>query len=149
MITVKFDTAEATKKLFLFPKEVEVGINNGLKKCAVAVEGSAKMEAPVGVSGHLRSGIKTHLIPFIAKVVPTVEYADDVHEGTPPHLITGSDFESLKNWASKKGVNVYAVRNSIKMYGTKANPFMERAVEKEQENFQDYFEQELTKVLLK
>jgi len=50
-----------------------------------------------------------------------LKYGVYLDKGTNPHM---PPVNSLRKWAAKKGLNVWAVAMSIKKYGTKPHPFI-------------------------
>ena len=64
----------------LNPKIVR-GMADAIKKSALTIEGASKINAPVD-TGRLRASILTEVHSNYAEVMPTVDYAVYVHEGT-------------------------------------------------------------------
>jgi len=103
-----------------------------VKEASTIVWGAAIKETPVGATGQLRKGIRRNLYPNKATILPSVNYADPVHEGSKGHAIPVAAMQkggSLYRWAKQRGLNPYAVAHKIKQRGTKANPFFTRAVD--------------------
>lgn len=119
------------------PSTIRDQIQKALNTSVILVERNAKLEAPVGVTGHLKSRMRHSVAPFRGTVEPTVKYAFGVHEGTKPHWVA---IDSLEKWAKRKGINPYALQKSIAKKGTKANPFMERAAKKSESKVQITFQ---------
>lgn len=109
-----------------YPAIAEARINPAIARSLVRVLASEKQTAPFGVSGRLRDDWKIENGRFEGKLQSNVPYATAVHEGTMPHFVSG---ETLAPWAKKKGLNPWAVANSIKKKGTKANPFFKKAID--------------------
>lgn len=66
-------------------------------------------------------------LPLWAKTGTNVDYASDVHFGTPPHHVDPSE---LDPWAKHKGIRGggHAASNWIAERGTKANPWLDEAL---------------------
>lgn len=91
----------------------------------------AKDEAPTGKTGNLKQQIRVQQSREISgrftkgyDVVSNADYSVYVHEGTRPHTITGNPLLSFF-WPVAGSVIVV---HSVQHPGTKANPFMARAV---------------------
>lgn len=81
-ISVKIEGLEEFQKLMAqMPDRVQKGLSEAIKKSIFLIEGQAKQNAPVD-TGRLRASILTELHPLTASVMPTVNYAIYVHEGT-------------------------------------------------------------------
>lgn len=68
---------------------------------------------------------------------PRSKYAYWVHIGSGPHW---APIKYLEGWAKRHGINPYALQKSIAKKGTKANPFLQKAVDKAQPNINRRFE---------
>lgn len=113
----------------LSPKMVGHVLGQAIKRSgAILSENTNTDTVPYGVSGFLIQRFATKYGLLSVSWAPHVKYAADVEFGTGPHKIPygSSDFASLTAWCLEKGLNPYAVRNSIAIHGTKANPYMER-----------------------
>ncbi len=91
------------------------------------LEANLKKEAPKGMTGllqaawtNLRSG------PGEYTITSMVEYSAYVNDGTRPHI---APKEAIMEWAEFRGLPWYPIWRSIAMRGTKANPFVDRAIE--------------------
>lgn len=109
-----------------FPRIAAEHVTKGIGLSLSAIQGQAKREAPYGVSALLRNNWVQNVAPLRGALRSGQEYATDVHEGTRPHYVSPKE---LAPWAAKKGLNPYAVSKSIQRKGTKANPFLKRAVD--------------------
>jgi hypothetical protein len=71
---------------------------------------------------------------LIHEIAPTVNYALDIEEGTPPHKV--NDMQSLSDWARKKlgvsaselGKATYFISKKIEDEGTDPQPFWYPAI---------------------
>lgn len=106
--------------------------------------------------GILAQSIRRDLNPHFAKIGPTVKYAAYLH-GDPnssathsePHYIPVREAQAggtLYRWATKHGMNPYAVRAAIAKRGTKFQPFLTRTLKETEGDVQKYFEAALEKI---
>ena len=108
------------------------------------VERFAKRTAPVD-QGSLRQSIGTNVSGISAEVVAGAKYAPFVEFGRKPG--TQPPIQNLERWANKRGIDPFVVARSIGRYGTKAQPFMHPALEKNRRNIIIEFEQALRKTI--
>ncbi len=105
----------------------ELGI--AIKSVVEKLENDAKREAPVNKQsggGNLRQSIRGRMTGAASgKIEVGVGYGVFVHEGTKPHTIRVSRRRVLAN---RRTGNIFG--KVVKHPGTKANPFLTRAVEK-------------------
>lgn len=147
MKTIKIEIEGLNKLKTAFRKSPEIvrdQIQKAITQSIFLVHREAKLEAPVGVTGHLRSRMGKQITPFRGVIGPTVEYGLFVHEGTSPHW---TSVKNLEKWANKKGINPFALQRSIARKGTKANPFMTRAVDQSEGKVQEFFQLAIDNVL--
>lgn len=116
-------------------------LDRSIKKSVILLQRYAMEETPVD-EGRLRSWFQTELKPFYWRVFNPVEYAIFVHEWTKPHKAPRNNIEAraLRHW-----LNPWSVWISIMRKWTKANPFMERAVERWEEQVDEIFSKEIDK----
>ena len=105
----------------------ELGV--AVRKVLIKLDTDAKKEAPVNRQsggGHLRQSIR-HFItgPASGKVEVGADYGIFVHEGTRPHTIRAINKKVLAN---KRTGQFFG--KVVKHPGTRANPFLKRAVDK-------------------
>jgi hypothetical protein len=90
-------------------------------------------------TGGLRNSMKkvgTQDNGLIHEIAPTVHYALDIEEGTPPHKIASGEYGDLSDWVRKKlgvsgnevGRATYYVSKKIAEEGTDAQPFWFNAI---------------------
>jgi len=72
-------------------------------------------------SGELKNSIKFKLKDH-KLVLSIAEHAIYLDKGTRPHM---PPVDSIRKWASSKGLNPWAVAMNIKKYGTEAHPFLD------------------------
>lgn len=104
------------------PREVSRILEDATKEAGKEVFRTAVKEAP-HFTGNLQRSMHMEYSPIQVSVEPRAEYAEGVEFGTRPHEVSGRE---LMAWAGRKGLNPWAVANSIKKKGTRANPFMGR-----------------------
>ena len=82
----------------------------------------------------LRNGYREIFSGLRGELVNTKSYARWVHEGRKPGKMPPMSAISL--WARRKRIDVppFVIARSIARKGTKANPFLKRAMEKEDSN---------------
>jgi len=147
MIAIEIKGLDKLKKLADdFPAISEKHINRGIARALIRIQDAAKRGAPFGTSGNLRQNWILQMGRFKGSLASGAKangypYGTSVEYGTRPHSINVSSNEPFKLWAQRKGLNPYAVANSIKKKGTKANPFFQRAVDEQEEAVDEEFEQ--------
>lgn len=119
-----------------FPDIAEPYFNQAISKALARILGAEKTEAPFGVSGILRDNWQLTTGRFTGQIVSMAPYAAAVHEGTAPHM---PPVDAITPWANKRGISPWAVAMSIKKKGTKANPFLTRAINDVEDNISDDF----------
>lgn len=112
-----------------YPAISEKFVNTAISRSLLRILAQEKLEAPFGMSGILRDNWATQLGRFTGSIKALAPYAAYVHFGTRPHMPPVS---AIEPWAKKHGLNPWAVAKSIAKKGTKANPFLQRAVDKTQ-----------------
>ena len=122
----------------------EIGV--AVERVLVKLENEAKKEAPVNKQsggGSLRQSIKHFMIGQAGgKVEVGAPYAIFVHEGTRPHTI---QVVNKKVLANKRTNQIFG---KVVMHpGTKANPFLQRAVDSQQEFINNEFVKAVQRVL--
>lgn len=123
------------------PKVVSGELNVGIKKATILLQGEARKEAPVK-TGFLRNRITSQTMPLKGIIRSRAPYSIFVHEGTRPHII-----EVRRKRVLSDGSNIFGTR--VRHPGTKANPFMERAVKKGQNRVDRIFEMAMNNVVNK
>lgn len=120
------------------PEEITKAASIAIQKSIFRVEREAKKQAPVNKQsggGNLRQSISARMIGTLRGVVRVgAEYAEYVHEGTRPHVITAKTKKTLAN--RRTGQMFGCV---VHHPGTKANPFLDRAVKASEEFIQSEF----------
>lgn len=133
-----------TKLVERFPATTEKYVGTAIQRSLTRIFGAEKTEAPFGVSGLLRDNWKIMVGRFEGSLTALAPYASAVEDGTRPHM---PPVKELEAWAKKKGINPWAVAMSIKKKGTKANPFLQRAVDSTKDGIEKEFEDALNGAL--
>lgn len=131
MISFKIDSSEVQQALAdinKYKREVVEGVKRQTVTSTFNIRNEAFDKAPRKTT-YLASSIKSLISgnKLLGEVSANAEYAEAVEKGTKPHVIRAKNKPLLKfqvggQWVSKKSVN---------HPGTKAQPFMEPAFEKE------------------
>lgn len=126
------------------PIAITKGLDEAVGKTGITIQAAAMKEAPVnkgqgggkgGRGGNLRQSITFKKLGIASGVVEVgSEYGVYVHEGTRPHVI---EVKNKKILANKRTGQLFGRR--VNHPGTKANPFMQRAVEGSQNDINDLF----------
>jgi hypothetical protein len=112
---------------------------------AEEIANEARTLAPTGATGELRNSINVERIANGGVSVRVdAPYAEAVHQGTGaghipdarPNYFPRVRKRGLILWADSRNLNPYAVAAGISKHGTKANPFLENAVQKVLGRFQ-------------
>lgn len=97
-----------------------------LDRGSIFIQGAARRHAPVD-RGQLRNSINVEQTSKrLRRIGPSVEHGEWVETGTRPHWPPPG---ALAGWAQRHGVEEYAIRRKIGLFGTKAQPYMEPAAE--------------------
>lgn len=112
-------------------------LKSALNRGAIRVQRAERLEAPRDTSNLAANINIIDLGPMETMITPKADYAEAVHNGRLPG--NAPPVSALEKWASRKGLNPYAVQKSIDKKGTKPNPFVQRAWEAEQEAVNDEF----------
>lgn len=98
----------------------------------ILIFNTAVRNAPVGVHGRLKGAharlVDPSPLPLWGQTGVKVDYAEDVHFGTPPHYVPPSE---LDDWARVKKISGggQAVSDWIAARGTNPNPWLYEALE--------------------
>jgi hypothetical protein len=146
---IKIENINEIREAFrMYPVAANREIQKGLLESGKVIAGREKREAPVGVTAHLKQSIGIRLKKGSVIIVPKKKYAVAVHEGTKPHYVSVKNKRApLRIWAIKKGINPYALQKSIMRKGTKANPFVDRTIQKAEYRVRRIFVSVLEKII--
>jgi len=114
---------EFQKKFWNMP--IKKTFESAIKKIIIMLEGESIKEAPVD-RWQLRSSFVTKFSSLKWVLSNQQKYAIFVHEWTRPH---SAPFQPIQDRARNKWIPRFPVRLSIKRKWTKANPFMQRAID--------------------
>lgn len=111
----------------LTPRIAGRPVRRFFERGTILIFNTAVRDAPVGVSGRLKGSharlVDPSPLPLWGQTGVKVDYAEDVHFGTPPHYVPPSE---LDEWARKKKIKGggEAVSDWIAARGTSANPWL-------------------------
>lgn len=123
-------------------------LNRAIEKSILAIESDAKKMAPVNKSptvtgGTLRQSIRSLMTgPARGVVMATADYALYVHEGTRPHTIRVRRRKVLANRRAKQFFG-----KVVQHPGTKAQPFLQQAVDRNRTFIETQFNQAVKEAL--
>lgn len=125
-IQVSVDDAAVKAMLARAPETVQKTVRQLVEGGAIDVQREMRIAANVGTTGDLRRSIRYTVNPatLSAEVEPASDHAEEVEYGGPARLVSVAEGTSLRDWADLKGINPYALRNSIAKKGTQAHPFV-------------------------
>ena len=113
-----------------------------VKDAAGEILATEVKEAPSKTS-NLRGSVQLDLYPTSASIYPNAQYAPYVEFGTKPHVIEPKNGKVL---AFKKDGKLIFTRK-VNHPGTKANPFVERTVEKVKDKVEQIFQKVIDKAI--
>lgn len=148
MIDVKFNIPNLERLHEALRKAPEATINEvskAVQKSALQVQSQAIKEAPVNKQsggGNLRQNIRAGMITKTrAEVVSKAPYSIFVEAGTAPHII---QIKNKRVLANKRTGEFFGTK--VHHPGTRANPYMQRALEKSQGKIGEFFKTAMTNV---
>ena len=119
-------------------------LDRSIKKAVTVLQRYAIQEAPVDQS-RLRNSFQTQFRKSRWRLFNNTNYAIFVHEWTRPHH---APIDKLQWRADRHWIPVGALRLSIAKKWTKANPFMDRAVDQGERQVDEIFAKEIDKMFL-
>lgn len=127
------------------PQKMLTEIQSAINRSILIIERNAKRQAPVNKApggGTLRQSIKARMTgKATGEVEVGASYAIYVHEGTRPHIIRPVRRKALANVRTKQMFGRLVMHP-----GTKANPFLQRAIDDSEQAVNKEFEKIITKV---
>lgn len=145
MINIEYDEKQIQEIADQFWKEVVQDMfNRSIKKSIILLQRYAIQETPTD-QWRLRNGFQTEFKQSFGRLFNPVDYAVYVHDGTKPH---SAPFDKIEWRANRHWLNPWSVRRAIRMKWTKANPFMDRAVDQWEKQVDDIFDKEVQKMVL-
>ncbi len=128
----------------LWSETVQAMLDRSIKKSIILLQRYATQEAPTD-QWRLRNDFHTEFKKSFGRLFNPTKYAIYVHEWTRPHF---APIDKLQGRADRHGIPVGALRRSIARKGTKANPFMDRAVDEWEKQVDEIFAKEIDKMFL-
>jgi hypothetical protein len=131
-VSVEIDDTSVREMFAKAQTETKVTIRQLVEGAAIDVQREMRIAVNVGATGDTRRSIRYSYNAALlrAEVEPNVPHAKRLEEGGPPIYLSVAPGKPLRKWADFKGLNPYAVRNSIAKKGTKAHPFVEPTYQK-------------------
>lgn len=126
--------------------DAEPLVTAALGNSTTHVQQEVRQRAPHAFGTLQRSVLPEVRYP-VGEVAVNESYGRDVEEGTAPHA---PPHEAIERWAAKKGIPKgisYAIVNSIKKKGTKAQPFFKPGWEASQNFIEDQFDKVTERLL--
>ena len=123
---------------------VQQMLDRSIKKSVILSQRYATQEAPTD-QWRLRNDFHTEFKKSWWRLFNPTKYAIYVHEWTKPHF---APIDKLKGRADRHSIPVGMLRRSIARKWTKANPFMDRAVEQGEQQVDEIFASEIDKMFL-
>jgi hypothetical protein len=144
-VTLSVESLQKIQRLVSkHPAIAQKHVDTAITRSLVAVFGGIKREAPVGVSGDMRNRWEKKTSAFRGRLESNTKYAYWVHEGRGPGKMPPfGEGTPLEKWAKKKGIPPFLIARKIAKKGTKANPFLDRAVENNEKVVNNEFEKAL------
>lgn len=148
-INVDIKGIEDLKRTLKQAPALAVGeFGKAVQKSALTLQSAAIKEAPVNKGhggGNLRQNIRVQSLTKTRAVIRSAApYSAAVEEGTRPHVIV----PRVKKALADRRNNLFFGR-LVHHPGTKANPFMQRAVEKTKSQVSGFFEVAIKTILKK
>lgn len=138
---IKLQNGKQAQSLYrAMPSIMQGHLSKATDQSVRQIQRNAMREAPVNKSptvtgGNLRQSIKARMLGAMSGEVSVgAKYGVYVHEGTRPHLIR---VRNKKVLANKRGKQFFG--RSVMHRGTKANPFLTRAVDQSEGNVNKFF----------
>lgn len=129
-----------------YPAIAQRHIGKAIARSLARVLGEEKRQAPFGVTGNLRDNWSITTPPFEGTLKSNAPYASAVNFGQAPNPFPTA--EQLRVWATKKGLNPYAVAKAIRKRGHLiANPFFNRAIDDAEKGVQQDFDEAMKNIL--
>jgi len=122
------------------PAEFRKALQRAVNKSTLIIQKNIKSETPVK-TGRLQKSIDVRFGSLSGVIFTNLFYAPFVHFGTRPHTIHAKSKKAL-SW---KGA-LHPVK-SVQHPGSKGNPFMDKGVEKSQNEIDRVFKEEVDKSL--
>jgi hypothetical protein len=126
-----------------YPAIATTNINIAIRKTLTSIERDARQNAPKD-QGALKANWGNEFGTLKGSLFSKQDYAVFVHEGTRPHM---PPMGAITPWANRHGIPPFLVARSIARHGTKANPFLFKALESNLKYAEGQFNEALSKTL--
>ncbi len=141
--------SQLIKTIDKYPAISEKHVNKAINLSLLRIQGQATRNAPFGTSGNLRNNWNIKMGRYEGSLSSGARekgfsYGTAVEYGTRPHFVSAN---AISLWASRRGLNPYAVAKSIQKKGTKANPFFKKSAESQEGNIEKEFNKALSEIL--
>jgi HK97 gp10 family phage protein len=145
---------EQLKKMQALDQIAGEELTTAMQQTVTTVASAAKENAPVGVSGELRSSINGEVTQAVGadvtgRVGTSVEYGLYVERGSRPHwppLMPILLWVTRKLQAEKPYLTALMIQRKIAWHGTKPKPFLQPAFEASKGQVQHFFERALERI---
>lgn len=146
-ITIRIKNIDQIQMLFRkAPAKMTRELNLAVDRVITKVDATAKRKAPVnkrGGGGNLRQSIRSRMTGVARGVIEVgAKYAIYVHEGTRPHIIKVVNRKVLAN---RREGRIFG--KIVHHPGTRAQPFLQEALDQEQGFIDKQFVKAVTNVL--
>jgi hypothetical protein len=144
-IQIKIENLDNIRKaLTLAPVTVAKHVNTAIKQTFLIDIHNAKQQTTPVDTSNLIGNWEMKLSNLKGTYGPKAKYAYGVHEGTKPHPV---GIKKIEGWAVRHGWDPYALQAHINRHGTKANPFLQKALDMSLPNINKRFETALKKAM--
>lgn len=135
-----------------YPAISERHINSAINRSLIRIQDQAKKNAPAGDTQQLRQNWILKMGRFEGSLESGAKsngysYGLAIEYGTKPHFVPVANNPMFQTWATRRGLNPYAVANSIAKKGTRAKPFFKPAVDSQRSNVDNEFDKALTSIM--
>lgn len=136
-----------------YPAISEKHINGAIKNSLIRIQDQAKKNAPSGDTQQLRQNWNLTMGRFYGSLESGARnkgfsYGIAVEFGrSPGKPIPVKDNPMFQLWATRRGLNPYAVSKSIQKKGTKGRPFFKKSIDGQKENVDREFDKALSGIM--
>lgn len=120
-------------------------INDWIKKSLLVLEREMKIQSPID-RWVLRSSFQSQFFDLKWVLLNPTNYAMYVNDWTRPHT---PPFKVIEARATRHWMNPWAVRMSIRRKWTKANPYLDRWIDKSESKIMDIFDKAIVDLVHK
>jgi HK97 gp10 family phage protein len=136
-----------------YPRISEKHINKAINNTLIRIQDQAKKNAPSGDTQQLRQKWNIKMGRFEGLLESGArsggkQYGMSIEYGLKAgHRIPVKNNPVFQLWATRRGLNPYAVAKSIEKKGTKAQPFFQPAIDSQKQNADNEFSKAMDKIL--